>query len=241
MRKLCLPSIYGIFGSEGTFKIIFSSILSKNHAPFLRNWSSSETRSANDSREQAALSSVGDFRSNAEQNNFVVFSIFCAVFQSSRVKKTCMSKRFSNSKQKICQKLLLKRLREHKPLDILSIGIYNSKLSWGHHVDWRQPLWAIALWKRPSAAGHLLKFNLMMKCTFFSPSFLVLYICSMYAKIVWTFFLTNVSTEKDPADSPKIVTFFESPPKFSIFSWTHFNDKIWSWIPKFPKTSSFCS
>ena len=101
--KLCLPKRYGTSGSGGTFKIIFPSILSKNHAPFLRNWSSSDTRPANDNREHAALSSVGDFTFSAEQNNRVVFSIFCAVFQSFWAES--MSKTWKNVRLKYRSRL----------------------------------------------------------------------------------------------------------------------------------------
>ena len=39
------------------------------------------------------------------------------------------------------------------------------------------------------------------------------------------------STEMPPALSPKMVTFFGSPPKLAILACTHFSAAIWSMLP----------
>lgn len=39
-----------------------------------------------------------------------------------------------------------------------------------------------------------------------------------------------------PADSPKTVTLFTSPPKFAMLSCNHRKAIVWSFIPMFPRT-----
>ena len=45
--------------------------------------------------------------------------------------------------------------------------------------------------------------------------------------------VTSLSTDDAPADSPKMVTFFGSPPKEAMLRWTQSNARRWSRKPTF--------